>query len=961
MRSLLTSLSLTVLLLALAVPEAADAARRRPPNLRPAVGSQLFTSPQTNPVALSCDGSLVYVANTTSGTLSLVNANAPYVTLAEIDVGMEPVGVAVRPKADCSDPGEDEQVFVTNHLSDSISVVSANAARVVQTLQELDGDGVTTTDEPVGIAFHGSSQAFVSLDRPNQIVKLTEAGGVWSIAARTPTITVGAAPPAGAFTAQAPRAIAAAGGRVFVASFESGNQSEFPSCGPGGGPAYDPTFDADGDGDPDGTGCLFPLNFANLISFATNPNIGGEVVHNALLPDRDVFVYDTNLNLLETVDGVGTLLYGIATSGDTVYVTNTDARNKHDGLNALGARMFDNRLAILDCSGASCSVSNVDLENNGFGVPVPTPYGVAVSGDGATLVASVAGSDGVPADPGDPSTVNVDIPGIVTLDASGNVLGHVQTGAIPQGLALRSDGSGAAQTAFVMNTVDSTLSVVDVSTPASPSVVATIQVGSDPTPAVVRSGRIQFSSARASTTGTFSCESCHPNGNIDQILWTINSPLGPGENCDPGSESCPEPRSTMPIRGLRDTLPLHWVGNLADPFPGVGVGGGEDPVAPDCDLAVDGEVGCIRHLVDASLSGVMCDQAGGCAVGPSGLAGALTEPERDDMAAFLAAVSFPPSPERRPDDVLTAAALQGVEDFYTDQGGLGGQIATCASVAGGCHALPLTVSSNSPTVGGFDAPSIRGLWDRHITFSNGITSTQDNLLEAGTDPAQNGMSEFGSLAATFPNLFTPVYNVPVDEIWAFINQMGVGLPGLTGRQVSLDASNEFDAGVGAQLAQIEAAADAGKIAAVATRGTQDWVYDPATGRWLPFRGSGRTIEMLRASATARGAITVTALLPGSMEAGGVARQPLLAIPGAPPTVGGGAPQTLSNIDEAYVESDATVYVDGVLCASCSISLGGGQVDVTLTTVPGDGVHLLQLQNPEGFSSNEFPFCVNSGC
>jgi len=942
-----------------------------PLNERSAAGSQLFTSPQTNPVALACDGSVVYVANTTSGTLSIVRADAPYDTLIEVPVGLDPVGVAVRPKLDCGDPDEDEQILVTNHISDSISVVSARLRVVVQTVQELDANGVAVLDEPVGVTFHGNAEAFVTLDNPNQILKLEPDGlGRWSITRRTPLVQAGSAPAAGAFTAQAPRAIAAANGRVYVASFESGNQSEFPSCAAGEPENYDPN----GAGGL-GTGCEFALDFATILSFATNPNVGGEVVHNPNIPDRDLFVYDTDLNLLQTVTGVGTLLYGAVASGNSVYLTHTDARNELDGLLALGNRMFENKLARVDCSG-SCSLTvNADLDANGFGVPVPTPYGVAVSGDGATLVLSVAGSDGSPPDAGDPSTVNVDIPGLLTVSASGAVQGFVRTGAIPQGLALRSDALGAAQTAYVLNTVDSTLSVVDVSSPATPALLGSVAVGSDPTAPEVKAGRIAFSSARASTSGTFSCESCHPNANIDQVDWTINTNLGPQDACNPSTTVCPEPRSTMPIRGLRDTLPLHWVGNLSDPFAGAGVGSPEDPAAPDCNLAVDGEIGCIRGLVDASLSGVMCEQSPGCPGGPSGQDGAFTDQERDDMAAFLAAVSFPPSPRRRPSDVLSASARDGVDDFFTDQGGLGamlgGAAATCATMPG-CHGLPLTVSTNSPVVGGFDAPSIRGLWDRHITFSNGITSTFENLNSVSVpgfgsmNPSATGMTEFGSLAATFPGLFTPGYNVPVNDVWSFINEMSVGLPGLLGRQISLDASNETDAGVGARLTQVVDAAEEGRITAVGSVGNQDWVYDPASDTWLPERGAGKTTAQLRsfAAGLGEGELVVTAHAPGTLVAGGAARQPLLSSPGAPnlATLPANALATIANVSQAYVDPAASVLVDGVRCAACSIALSGGTVDVTLSPTPAtNGVHVLQLHNPEGFASNEYPFCINSGC
>ena len=928
-------------------------------NPRPAVGSQLFTSPQTNPIAVSSDGQVVYVANTTAGNVTLIDANPPHARLGVIRVGMDPLGIAVKPKAL---PTDDEILLVTNHISDTISVVNVNLGQVVQTLQELDGNDVSQTDEPVGVAFDGPTRAFVTLDHPNQVIGIEfDGSGNATISEDRATLT-----------AQAPRAIAVSNGRVYVAAFESGNQSEFTSCGAGGGPPYDPN----GNGG-EGTGCEFPLNFTNLIAFATNPNIGGEVVHNGLLPDRDLFVYDA-LDFFDAngssqpvtpddvVEGLGTLLYGATAVGDTLYLTNTDARNKLDGLSALGNRMFENRLAIVSCPGGSCGApSLVDLESGGanpFGVPVPTPYGIRAADDGLVLVASVAGSDGEPADLGDPSTVNVDIPGLVTLDAAGNVLGHVQTGAIPQGVALRSDGGGAAETAYVLNTVDSTLSVVDVSNPAAPTVTATVSAGFDPTPAVVREGRIAFSSARASTGGTFSCESCHPSGNIDQIAWTINSDLGPQDSCG-GSIACPEPRSTMPIRGLRDTLPLHWVGNLADPFPGVGVGGPEDPVAPDCDLLVDGETGCIRHLVNASLSGVMCDQSGGCANGPSGLAGALTDTERDAMAEFLAAVAFPPGPARRVDDVLSASADAGVDDFFLDNGGLGGMVgafaATCSSDEGGCHALPLTVSTNSAVVGGFDAPSIRGLWDRHITFSNGFTSSQDHLLEQGFDPAPGGMSELGSLSATFPSLFTIAYGVPVTNIWALINEMSVGLPGATGRQLDLTPTNSGDATVGSRLAQIEAVAGEGRVTATAEGLGVSYHYEPTASAWRPTQGPDVSGTDLRNLAVTNGrTILVTARLPEGMSIGGADRQPLLSADDRP-NVTGGSPSMV--VIEQYVDPAATILVDGVLCGGCSLALGGGNATITFSPLPSNGLHVVQVHNPNSYASNEFPFCVNGGC
>ena len=129
----------------------------------------------------------------------------------------------------------------------------------------------------------------------------------------------------------------------------------------------------------------------------------------------------------------------------------------------------------------------------------------------------------------------------------------------------------------------------------------------------MKRGRIAFSTARASSSGTFSCESCHPNANIDQLLWVINTVNGPNDGPDPSGAHA-EPRLTMNVRGLRDTVPLHWDGTLGDPFGGMNGEIGRDETAdPNCD--VNNELSCFRALANASLSGVMCEQIGGCDVG----------------------------------------------------------------------------------------------------------------------------------------------------------------------------------------------------------------------------------------------------------------------------------------------------------------------------------------------------------
>ncbi|MDJ0789559.1 MAG: hypothetical protein QNK05_22425 [Myxococcota bacterium] len=936
----------------------------------PPTGSPLFTSPQTNPIALGRDGQRLYVANTTAGVVTAFDVSNPAapVKAGEIRVGLDPVGLAVRP------PGRDdvdatELLLVTNHISDSVSVVDTATLSVVQTLQELDADGVSLTNEPVGVTFAGPDRAFVTLDDPNEVLVVDfDAQDRASIAPTRLRITN-----------QAPRALAVADGRLYVASFESFNQTELPTCAPGDPRGLSP-------GDPFDEGCEFTLDNAFIGSFAGNPNVGGRVILDRDQPDRDLFVFDAaTLAPIDVVESVGTLLYGVATgSGGRVYVTHTEARNARNGLAELQNRMFENRLARIDCGPGGCGAPvQIDLDASA-GEPVATPYGVAVSEDGALLVATASGSDGATPGASD-GGVTAPLAGLVTLDADGAVLGTVAVGAIPQGVALRSDAAGQGTHAFVLNTVDSTLSVVDVSDPAQPSVVATLAAGPDPTPDDVRRGRIAFSTARASTSGTFSCESCHPGGNTDQLIWTINTIEGPDDGPFPGGVA-PEPRTTMPVRGLRDTLPVHWDGSLADPFEGVFVPGDS---APDCDLEVDGQQGCMRHLVDASLGGVMCAQdfSSACVDGPSGLPGLLEDAERDDMAAFLLAVSFPPSPERRPDDALTPLGMQGVSDFFTfldDPGSTG----TCANT-GGCHALPLTVDTNSG-VGGFDAPSIRGLWDRSLIFSNGLMNSEEGLAllqdcadgvgpldpceatilppsgEQVWDPAI-GMTERGTLMGSFSPFFSNLYGVPAQGIWALVNEMSVGYPGLLGRQLELATADDDTAAANA----LEDAAVQGKIELLASLGqTGTWSFDPARGLWDgPTLGLTRS-ELVSLAQSTQQVITLTAHAPIAVEAD--TPQPLL-WPDPPgsfpliPVLNAGAAETFT-VAQKYLTDGAVLLVNGSVCGGCSITLlppaAPGEpelaeifMDAAPPGAPPVALHVIQAQNPAGRVSNELPIAV----
>ena len=122
-----------------------------------------FESGQVRPLALSPDGSLLFATNTPDNRLALFRIAATGLTLAaEVMVGLEPVAVAVRTNGEGT-----LDVWVVNHLSDSVSIVRVDvadpaASRVVGTL--LVGD------EPRDVVFAGSGhdRAFVTTARRGQ-------------------------------------------------------------------------------------------------------------------------------------------------------------------------------------------------------------------------------------------------------------------------------------------------------------------------------------------------------------------------------------------------------------------------------------------------------------------------------------------------------------------------------------------------------------------------------------------------------------------------------------------------------------------------------------------------------------------------------------------------------------------------------------------------------------------------
>ena len=239
----------------------------------------------------------------------------------------------------------------------------------------------------------------------------------------------------------------------------------------------------------------------------------------------------------------------------------------------------------------------------------------------------------------------------------------------------------------------------------------------DPTHPEFKRGRIAFESAAASSTKTASCASCHPDGHTDQLLWVLKTPVVSGGNQI-------MPRSTMPVRGLRDTAPFHWDGIPGDPYGGTNSASVHRPVARNSDPGRPESA--TRHLIDGALSSTMLLEGDGVK-NDEGKAGLLSGEERDAMSKFLLGVTYPPAQRRAYTNVLTRRATRGFRLFHIE-GNFEDKPAP--NVCGDCHRMPFWVSNQHA-----------GIWD-------GCTDLAWRLRPA-TDPA-TGQAQYHRLRFLSP-------------------------------------------------------------------------------------------------------------------------------------------------------------------------------------------------------------------
>jgi len=880
------------------------------------IGYPSLMSPHSSPIALHQNR--LFVANTPSDTVDVINTKTRKV-VRRISVGVDPVSISVRP--------DGKEVWVANHISDSVSIIdndrtSPTFLRVIATVQDFGPNTSTRFDEPVGIAFANNTKAYIALSSENKIA-------IIDVATRQIKKRLD-------ITAQDPRAITVRDGRLYVIPFESNNKTQLS-----GG------YKIDGE--------LVTFN-AHEHSIANNNVLSlghvTDIVKHPRVPDRDLYVFDTKTDkLIRTVDTLGTLLYGLAIdSKGSVFIAQTDARNdingrsgtKKHGLKELENRAFLNQITKVRLSeDGSEKPRFINLEPLPPKHPEPgqalaTPFAIQISDDDSTLVVTAAGSDKV-----------------FTVDTkSGNVMGRVKVGSAPRGIALESSSTGNLSHAWVLNAVANSVSLVDVSDPHNLLVKAKITL-EDPTHPAFKRGRIAFNKASASTTETFSCASCHPDGHTDQLLWVLKTPIVTGGNQI-------MPRSTMPLRGLRDTAPFHWDGIPGDPYGGNNSAHIRSRVKPNS--KINEPESTTRHVVDGSLASTM-KMVGNDKKNDEGKDGLLSKTERDDMAKFLLNITYPPAQRRAYTNVLSEQAEEGFELFHIkgDVGGTPG-----GNLCGNCHRMPFWVSTNTPGTG-MDAPTWRGAYDRFLILPQGRLNIIDfdfyrRVAERGIPERNVWQFSWGGRRA-------------FDPVWNMVLEGSTGFSGSFARQVTLNkdtANNQLTSNL---LNALEHSSNDGGIVlqvdAVFLNGKQpittELQYDGTFGggTYVEIQGERRSITREKLiSLASKGQFIGTFTGRHGENADYDHPQPAIWTLGPIHSQRGRQnfpilynEKKSMTVSGRHIRKGASLIVDGKKVHGSIRTEENETLIIDLVNLPDPGIHFLQIQNPGGLFSNDFIFHV----
>jgi YVTN family beta-propeller protein len=521
-----------------------------------------YESPHVHPIDLSPSGSFLAVVNTPDARVEIIDTRSSELKVtASIPVGIDPVTARFK---------SENELWVVNHISDSICI---GEQRVIRTIQ--------TGDEPADVVF-ASSKAYVTCSQENTIE-------VFSLAALDePSSKI-------VIEGEDPRSLAVSpdGKTIFAAVFESGNSSTILAGGIKNGDMmqYPPNVVSSPESPYEGQN---PPPLRNDSSITPRPETVQAAPEVSLIVKKDEDdiwrdgngtdwtpfvsgekaplsgrpvgwdVVDNDIAIIDVATGnvtYSTRLMTVAMAMDVhpvtgeVLLVGTDAKNE--------IRFEpDLQSTFIKVTGA---IVRPDKEKSVFDLNPHLDY-KRKSLPGPDRLESI----------GDPRAVKYDAAGekvyvagvgsnnLAVLDSSGSRVGTIPVGEGPTGLALDPAGNRL----YVLNRFDASVSVVDL---ANQRVTSEVKFF-DPTPYAVKRGRrVFYNTHLTSGLGQVSCASCHLDGKMDRLAWDLGNPTVAakperrstvsGRSVTMDASPMKGPMVTQTLQDINDKGPFHWRGD----------------------------------------------------------------------------------------------------------------------------------------------------------------------------------------------------------------------------------------------------------------------------------------------------------------------------------------------------------------------------------------------------------------
>lgn len=824
----------------------------------------VFESGPVRPLALSSGGQRLYVTNAPANCLEIYDIEGDTLRLVStVSVGLEPVAVAERAA---------NEVWVVNHLSDSVSVVRLDGTpRVLRTLQ--------VGDEPRDIVFAGTSRdrAFISSANRGQnrpgftsaslVTPGTGRADIWIYDAAQLDDSLNGKPLSVlTLPSDVPRALAVSndGRTVYAASFMSGNRTTVLHRDALTIPKPGISTSADGVQAP-ATGLIVRFDGTAWRDEVRN-DWSSRVKFT--LPDEDVFAIDATAatpTLGSRHSGVGTTLFNMAVNpaDGRLFVTNTEALNEvrfegsgQRGNTTVRGRIAESRVTVI--TPASGAVTPVHLNRHvNFALPqgasIPAaekskslsqPTALVFSPNGETLYTAAFGSSKVAALP--TSTL---VSGNYVPDSSR----HIDVPAGPAGLAINASGNRL----FVYSRIAHAVVVVDV---ANRSVLSTRNLFSPESAAVREGRRFLYDATLSSANGTVSCASCHVFGDLDHLAWDLGNPderteLNPNAYLPLSPRTTIRfhplkgPMTTQTLRGMRGNGPMHWRGD---------------------------RTGTARAVVRGqteSLEEAAFKEFNGAFVGLLGRETPISPAQMQAFTDFAMQLAMPPNPVRALDNSLTTEEAAG-RDLYMNFP------ITLLGSCDNCHRLRpnngqfgtngLMTFEGGRITENFKIPQLRNMYTKVGMFGfsadgGGVTGAQIRGF---------GFSHDGALD-TLDNFFRdPVFLFPPPaaetrrQVTAFVLAFDSDLFPIVGQQVTWrpGASDVIESRLALLRTQAQTLTPrrvCDLVARATVNGTVFSALLQSDGSWAMRGGGLRSDAELRGLATVTQPLTFTCVPPGT--------------------------------------------------------------------------------------------------